>query len=451
MPDTPLPFPLAETRRYRSFDGGTSVETRCFAPDRYRFFDPSVGGIGISRGAGLSYSPASFSRSIPSLEHRYFNRMLDFDGPANILEVEAGVTLGQIYRFAAPRGLFLPVQPGHTRITVGGCIGADVHGKNQFRDGTFLNVVESLRLFHPSHGILELSRTSNPGIFFLTCGGYGLTGNILTARLRLAPVPSSRIVLKTLMIGSIGEFSGELAQAAAQNDIVYSWHDFTVHGKTFGRGVIVAGRFDGNGSPTGLVLEEDRASSLDSATRGLRFPFFNRLTTPLVNRLYYASYRLQPTERSISLYEFLFPVRKKEMYFHLFGRRGFHECQIIVAARKFTSFVERIRERLESHPLAVALASGKLFQGHRELLRFTGDGICLALNFPRNQAGAEFAAFLDELMIEHNGWSNLIKDSRLSARVVDATYPECEQFRQRLRGFDPHRLYRSELSERLRL
>src|SRR5271165_456269 len=451
MSDTPLPLPLAETRRYRSFDGGTSIETSCFAPDRYRFFDPGVGGIGISRGAGLSYSPASFSKSTPSLEHRYFNRMLDFDSATNILEVEAGVTLGQIYRFAAPRGLFLPVQPGHTRITVGGCIGADVHGKNQFRDGTFLNVVEALRLFHPSHGILELSRTTNPGIFFLTCGGYGLTGNILTARLRLAPVPSSRIVLKTLWIRNIGEFTSELSQAAAQNDIVYSWHDFTVRGDAFGRGVIVAGRFDGNGSPTGPVLEKDRESSLDSATRGLRFPFFNRLTTRLVNRLYYASCRLQPRERPISLFEFLFPVRKKEMYFHLFGKRGFHECQIIVEANEFNSFVERIRERLERRPLAVALASGKLFQGQRELLRFTGNGICLALNFPRDQAGEEFAAFLDELMIEHGGWSNLIKDSRLSARVVDATYPECEQFRLRLRDFDPRRLYRSELSERLRL
>lgn len=452
MPDTPLPFPLTATRRYRSFDGGTSLETRSFAPDRYRFWDSSVGNVGISRGAGFSYSPASFSKSIPSLEHCHFNRMLDFDSTANILEVEAGVTLGQICQLATPRGLFMSVQPGHPKITVGGCIGADVHGKNQFRDGTFLTVVESLRLFHPSHGILEISRSRNPDTFFLTCGGYGLTGNILTARLRLTPVPSSSIVLKTLLVRNIYEFAGDLAQAAAENDIVYSWHDFTVRGKTFGRGAIVAGRFDKEGSLTVPVEDWESASSLDSATRGrLPFSLFNRLTTPVVNRLYHASLRLQPREKQISLYEFLFPVRKKEMYFHLFGRRGFHECQIIVEAIKFNSFVEKIQRRLESHPVAVALASAKLFHGKRELLRFTGNGICLALNFPRDQVGAEFTAFLDELMIEHGGWSNLIKDSRLSARVVEATYPECEQFRLRLREFDSRRLYRSELSERLRL
>jgi decaprenylphospho-beta-D-ribofuranose 2-oxidase len=75
----------------------------------------------------------------------------------------------------------------------------------------------------------------------------------------------------------------------------------------------------------------------------------------------------------------------------------------------------------------------------------------VALNFPRDQRGARFAAFLDELTIEHSGIPNLIKDSRLSAHVVDATYPECGQFRTTLRGFDPRRLYRSELSERLHL
>jgi decaprenylphospho-beta-D-ribofuranose 2-oxidase len=458
MPGASAEF-RAATQKYRSFDGGVSATTSCFAPDRYRFWDDLQRPPAISRGAGFSYSPASFSTSTPTVEHRHFNRLLDFDSAANMLEVEAGVTLGQIYQFAAPRSLFLPVQPGHPRITVGGCIAADVHGKNQFRDGTFAATVESLRLFHPSHGILQLSPSIEPEVFSLTCGGYGLTGNIISARLRLAQASSSRVVLKTVPLANIYDLGTQLARAAEENELVYSWHDFTARGKGFGRGAIVAGSFDRTGSQSPSANGEDECrldssseSHLDSATVGqLPFSLFNRPSTRLFNHFYRAWCYSRPQQKFISLYEFLFPVRNKEIYFHLFGKCGFHECQILIEAQSFNSLVEKIQQRLRTHPVAITLASTKLFRGKRELLRFTGDGICLALNFPRNREGADFAVFLDELMIEHGGWSNLIKDSRLSASVVAATYPGYEEFRARLRSFDSRRLYRSELSERLEL
>jgi decaprenylphospho-beta-D-ribofuranose 2-oxidase len=450
MPDSrPKPW-TSEALRFRSFDGGVSVESQCFSPDRYRFWVTGADAA-ISRGAGLSYAPASFSKNIPTVSHRHFDRLLDFDSSSNVLEVEAGISLGQIYQFASPRGLFLPVQPGHPKITAGGCIGADVHGKNQFRDGTFLSVVESLRLFHPGHGILNLSRSQNPDLFQLTCGGYGLTGNILTARLRLASAVSSRMQLSTTPIGNIEDLVDALPHATERNELVYSWHDFTARGQSFGRGVLISGRFQSGGKALPAPNNRTDNGNLDSAPLGLPFSFFNRFSTRLFNRLYYTALRSGPLTKELSLYEFLFPVRNKELYFHLFGTRGFHECQIVIKTKRFGAFVAEIRRRLETHPVAVTLASAKLFRGRRDLLRFTGDGICLALDFPRNEAGTKFAAFLDDLMIAHGGWPNLVKDSRLTQRVAAATYPEYELFRGRLLALDPQRRYRSELSERLGL
>lgn len=450
MPDSsPAPWP-PETLRFTSFDGQATAESQSFSPDRYRFWDAADPTAAISRGSGLSYAPASFSKTIPTVSHRHFNRLLDFDASNKLLEVEAGTTLGQIYEFAAPRGLFLPVQPGHPKITIGGCIAADVHGKNQFRDGTFLNTVESLRLFHRDHGILELSRANDPDLFYLTCGGYGLTGNILSARLRLAPAVSSKVRLTTSPLRGIEELADAIHQAAERNDLVYSWHNFTARGEGFGCGVLVSGRFEDGGDASASRVTSTK-SNLDSATRGLPFTFFNSLSTPLFNRLYHAALRTGPRTKLVSLYEFLFPVHGKELYFHLFGKKGFHECQMVVEPGQFRPFVAEIRRRLEAHPIAITLASAKLFRGKRDLLRFTGDGICLSLDFPCDRAGAAFAAFLDDLMIAHGGWPNLIKDSRLTQRVVAASYPEYELFRSRIRILDPRRLYRSELSERLGL
>jgi decaprenylphospho-beta-D-ribofuranose 2-oxidase len=190
-----------------------------------------------------------------------------------------------------------------------------------------------------------------------------------------------------------------------------------------------------------------------SAARRAACPlaFFNSLTVPVFNTVYHASVRLQAVTKTIPLYDFLFPVHNKEAYFYLFGKRGFHEYQTIIPGDTFAEFAAGISERLKNHPLPVTLASAKYFGHSRDLLRFSGTGISFGLNFPRTVAGLEFCHFLDGLMQHCNGRPNLIKDSRLSARVVAAAYPEYERFRQLLRQFDSQRLYRSELSDRLSL
>jgi decaprenylphospho-beta-D-ribofuranose 2-oxidase len=73
---------------------------------------------------------------------------------------------------------------------VGGCIAADVHGKNAAQDGTFISQVQSICLFHPSHGLVEVSPATANDLFRATCGGFGLTGIIVTARLKATPFAS---------------------------------------------------------------------------------------------------------------------------------------------------------------------------------------------------------------------------------------------------------------------
>ena len=81
-----------------------------------------------------------------------FNRILDFCPTSGTIEVEPGIRLGELFAFSVPRGYLLSIMPGHPSITVGGCIGCNVHGKNQHREGNFENAVEALTVFHPEHG-----------------------------------------------------------------------------------------------------------------------------------------------------------------------------------------------------------------------------------------------------------------------------------------------------------
>jgi decaprenylphospho-beta-D-ribofuranose 2-oxidase len=442
--------------RFNSFDGAVEAEGLLQQPDRYRFWSSEKTDYPIiARGAGLSYAAASFSSGGVSIEHGSFNRVLDFDSERRVVEVEAGIELATLHAFLSTRGLYLPIQPGHGRISVGGCIAADIHGKNQAKDGTFINQVSGLTLFHPSHGFIEVSPTLEPDLFRLTCGGYGLTGHIVSARLRASPIPSHIVEVKAIPVPDLGSGVKLLVEKALESDFAYSWHDFMSSGTSFGQGYVYLGRFSSHGEAPSAVERERGGQTLpilSSTTRASwHIPLFNRFSTRMLNLAFRGKQRLCGLTKRIDLRDALFPIHATQFYFKLFGARGFHEYQVIIPSLRTHDYLDAVRGYLSHHPMAVTLASAKCFKGNPELLRFSGDGVCFAINVPRTAQAKAFFAFLDELILSVGGIPNIIKDSRLPRSVVDACYPEAQRFRDQLLKFDPDRIFRSELSERLGL
>ena len=177
----------------------------------------------------------------------------------------------------------------------------------------------------------------------------------------------------------------------------------------------------------------------------------NRFTARPFNLAYEAWQHFGRAGRELDLFEFLFPVANKTRFFELFGKAGFHEYQMLFPAGRFAGAVARIRREVERRRVPITLASCKLFRGAQSLLRFDGSGVCLAFDFLRNVESAAFATFLDEVVMDRGGIPNVAKDSRLPREVVVRCYPEYEKFRGELARFDPRRLYRSAISERLLL
>jgi decaprenylphospho-beta-D-ribofuranose 2-oxidase len=421
-----------------------------YEPDRYRFFDdwrPSQSCITI--GAGLSLAPA-FLPAVGGevVSSRRFNRVLAFDSEHGEVTVEAGINLGELLSFSLRHGLYLPVQPGHPAITVGGCAAVNVHGKNPSRDGTILRHVRSLRLFHPNHGIVSLSPDSNGELFQLTVGGFGLTGHILDVTLKLRELPSAAVMIRTSPVADVLETPGTLQSIADQADLVFTWHDFTAKGEAFGRGFLRQGSFVDQGGGV-----KSMPSWLDEAELSYRtgVPFFGRFSTPLFNRLFGLMNLLGPKRRERPLFDLLFPVHNKTAYYRLFGKKGMIEYQVLMATEVWEQFIGEIRTRLSRRPLPITLGSAKLFDGDPSYLHFDGRGVCLALDFPRGEEGLAFAAFLDQLSIDLGLRPNICKDSRLPRQVVQQTFKEYDSCCQALRRFDPDRAWTSALAERLGL
>ena len=135
----------------------------------------------LARGLGRSYGDAAQNAGGTVLDMTTRRSILSFDESAGEVHVEAGVSIDQLIHELLPRGWFVPVSPGTRRVTVGGAIAADIHGKNHDQDGSFGAHVTELTLITAEGQVRRLHR--GEPLFWATVGGMGLTGVIVRARL----------------------------------------------------------------------------------------------------------------------------------------------------------------------------------------------------------------------------------------------------------------------------
>jgi len=431
---------------------------RCMAlfdePDRYRDLfaaleEPHV----IAQGAGLSYVAAGFDSAAVAVSMRRFNRLLAADlppdGETGWVEAEAGITLGKLFSFLTPRGYFLTVQPGHPQLTLGGLIAADVHGKNHYKEGVFSGLVEQLTLHHPDHGTMLLSRTERPNLFDLTCGGFGLTGAILSARIRVVRIPAHRVRVRNAPVSSLLDTCRYLREAAQDYDMLQSWNDLSRLGP--GAGFVISGRYEQDG-PAPEIPEPLPYTWLDPHDpQHYRPHLFRRTTMPIINAAYAFNETRRKSNRRKTLFDYIYPVARKSFYFDWYGPRGFIEHQVLIPTDAATSYFTDLLALLRRHDHAVPRASMKLFRGNPRLLTYNGSGYSFSMDLFDTPQSRRVLADIDRLDVHHGCRANIIKDSRLSADTVRAQYATYGAVRARLVAHDPKRRFVSLLSRRLEL
>ncbi|MEK7426925.1 MAG: FAD-binding oxidoreductase, partial [Actinomycetota bacterium] len=189
----------------------------------------------LVRGLGRSYGDAAQNGGGTVL--RLLGSATDavLDRAAATITVSAGANLDELLRVIVPRGFFVPVTPGTRFVTIGGAIASDIHGKNHHVDGSFGNHLVRMSLQLASGDVVELSRSSDPELFWATIGGMGLTGAILDATIGLLPIESSRMAVDTRRIADLDSLFAAMDDGDDEYRYSVAWIDLAAKGRHLGR------------------------------------------------------------------------------------------------------------------------------------------------------------------------------------------------------------------------
>jgi decaprenylphospho-beta-D-ribofuranose 2-oxidase len=371
-----------------------------------------------------------------------------------MVSVEAGVTIDTLMRELLPQGWFVPVTPGTRKVTVGGAIAADIHGKNHHRDGSFCNHVISMTLVTPS-GVFEVTPENDPALFWATAGGMGLTGIVTRATLQMQPVETSWVTVDTNRYSSLDELMHEMRATDDQHHYSVAWVDCNSGGKRSGRSILTRGA---HATRERVTRDSPRDIHQDFGRPLMKIPreapngILNMASVTAFNELWF---RRAPKERYDEVQHigtFFHPLDGVADWNLLYGPNGFLQYQFAVGdahADVVSEAIDLVRNARVPSFVAVLKRFGP---GNIGPLSFPIAGWTLALDFPVGSSALPgLVQALDAIVDRAGGRVYLAKDSRVRSERLHHMYPRIPELQSVRSRIDPDGILQSDLSRRLNL
>ena len=410
---------------------------------------------GIPRGLGRAYGDAAQNAGGAVFDMTGLDRVHAIDADGGTVLCDAGVSLHRLMEVLLPLGWFVPVTPGTRYVTVGGAIGADIHGKNHHVSGSFARHVLSFELLTADGEIRTVC--AGTSLFDATAGGMGLTGVILTATVRLQPVETSLMSVDTERATDLDDLMARLTAVDHRYRYSVAWIDLLARGASMGRSVLTRG----DHATVEALPERTRARRAPLEFRPGRLPaapafvpegLLGRTTVGLFNELWFRKAPRARTGELQRISTFFHPLDGVPHWNRVYGRGGFVQYQFVVGYGQEDA-LRRIVHRISQRRCPSFLAVLKRFgEGDPGWLSFPMPGWTLALDIPANLPGlGTFLDELDEEVAAADGRVYLAKDSRLRPELLAAMYPRLDGFRALRAELDPRSVFTSDLSRRLGL
>ena len=386
----------------------TFVNTNISFPKNLSQLKKSIKASCIARGLGRSYGDSSIN-SQNTIITTQLKKIINFDKKKGILEAESGVSIEQILELIVSEGWFLPVTPGSKKITLGGMIASDIHGKNHHKVGNFSNFIFSFKLLDKKKKLIECSKNKNSLIFNNTIGGMGLTGIIYSCKIKLKKIESSLIFEDKIKNYNLKETLKSINESKNW-DYNVAWIDTSSNIKEIGRSILTRGYFQ---KKKDFELSYSKEKSLVDNLPDI-FPnfFMNAFFIKLLNTLYFTFSKSGVKTSSIN--EFFYPLDKINNWNVVYGNKGFISYQCSVPSTNSYNSIFQILKILKENKIYSFVSVLKSMGKNNKKLSFGQKGYTLVFDFPIYSNVLDVLNKIDLIVLKNKGRVYLTKDSRIS-------------------------------------
>jgi FAD/FMN-containing dehydrogenase len=447
-----------------NFGHSLSAPSYCFSPktseEIYEAFQlAKKTGLTVTlRGAGRSYNDAALNGGGIVLDLSAMNRLVEWDPASGVVCCEAGVTLEQLWHQVLPDGWWPPVVSGTMTTTLGGCLGANIHGKNNFRMGTIGEHVTEFTAILPTGARVTCSPDRNADLFYSMISGLGMLGVITTVTLKMKKVESGLLEVHAWPTRTIEEQLHSLEDGAPNYDYIVGWLD-TI---TVGHGQIHAANYvhdDPDPAKTLQLSYQHLPSRLfgvmpKSLLHYFMTPFVNNLGWGAVNYAkYIASLRRHTFRQSHAAFHFLLDY--VPLWELSYGRGGLIQYQPFLSKENALPVWTEILAIAKKRGLPPYLGVTKRHRPDKFLLTHAVDGFSLAMDFKvtdRNRARlSEMLQEFDRIVLQAGGRFYFAKNSETTSETTKAFLGEgtVAKFKKLKKRTDPDGLLESDLYRRI--
>ena len=183
----------------------------------------------------------------------------------------------------------------------------------------------------------------------------------------------------------------------------------------------------------------------------LDFPRFvlNNLSMKIFNTLLFMKHPNGVVKSIESINSFFFPLDSINNWNRIYGSRGFTQYQFVLPKDKSREGLAKILQRITESGMLSFLGVLKLYKQQNGSLPFAVDGFSLALDFPIQNGLFEFLDELDQIVLEYGGRLYLTKDVRMNQKMFKESYPDVEEFIDKIQSLNHGSKFRSFQSDRV--